>query len=86
MRAHRKSSASAAFRSGSDEQVTEATTLLDELVALEDNKDLEAAEALEASATDEKRKEVAGSIVRQAAHSLALGDQLQVQKKIKKGK
>jgi hypothetical protein len=64
MKAHRKDAAAAPFRSGTAEEVTEATMLLDDLMALEDDQaHLEQEESGKATAA------IAEHVVTEAASS-----------------
>lgn len=64
---HRRDASSAPFRSGSAEETTEATRLLDELLAAVDDIDLEEVYVKEELQKDKKRKEMIGNFVESSA-------------------
>ena len=66
MKAHRLDASSAPFRSGSDEEQIEATQLLDDLIALEDDRDTEDEETF-VKARGEVERALAGDIVHDAS-------------------
>ena len=86
MKSHRADTAAAPFRSGTDEEVTDATQLLDELCALEDCRELETEDALEEQRAEASQKQIAGDIVKQAALELAYTRNTVKRAKIKKRK
>lgn len=66
---HRKDAAAAPFRSGSVEECDEATSIIEELIAVEDDIDIESIEAKDEKSKDQTQKEIVGRLVESVSTS-----------------